>query len=100
MNHLSNWILSILSLVFLAPLLNTAHRDLRARFVLTVGQINSGLAEPAFTTFQVVVSILFAFAMICCYFAVRNEKNQFAIRCLVIGIVPVVMTHILLLFIT
>lgn len=100
MNHLSNWILSILSLVFLAPVLNAAHQDLRARFVLTVGQINSGLAEPAFNTFQVVVSFLLALAMIGCYLAVRNEKYQSAISCLVTGIVPVVMTHILLLMIT
>lgn len=100
MNHLSNWILSIIALVLLAPLLNAAHQDLHSRFVLTVNQINSGLAEPAFTTFQVVVSFLFALAMICCYLAVQNEKYQSAIGCIVIGIAPVVTTHILLLVIT
>lgn len=100
MNELSNWILSIIALVFLAPILNMAHQDLHARFIATVSLFNPQLAERAFTTWQVVVSLLFAITVIGCYLSMRNERYQVAMFCLLIGITPIIFTHLVLVFVT
>ena len=100
MNELSNWILSIIALVFLALILNAAHRDLHTRFIATVSLFNPQLAQRAFTTWQVVVSLLFAITVIGCYLSLRNERYQVAMFCLLIGITPIVFTYLTLVFIT
>ena len=79
--------------MFLAPLLNAAHQDLHARFIATVSLFNAGLAEPAFTTWQVIVSLIFALSVIGSYMALANEKYQLLIRCLVISLIPIVFTY-------
>lgn len=99
MNILSNWILSFLALVFLAPILNKAHQDLHARFISTVSLSNPQLAQPAFTTWQIVVSLLFALSVIGCYLSMRNEKYQLIMYWLLIGIMPIVFTYVALLII-
>lgn len=99
MNVLSNWILSFLALVFLAPILNKAHQDLHTRFISTVSLFNPQLAAPAFTAWQVVVSLLFAITVIGCYLSLRNERYQIAMFCLLIGITPIIFTHLMLVFI-
>lgn len=78
MNELSNWILSIIVIVLLAPILNAVHQDLYTRFISTVSLFNPQLAERAFTTWQVVVSLLFAITVIGCYLSLRNERYQVA----------------------
>lgn len=101
MNELSNWILSIIAFVFLAPILNTAHQDLHARFIATVSQFNPQLAEQtAFITWQVVVSLIFALAVIGSYLAIAREKYQLLMLFLAIGITPIVFTYLALVFIT
>lgn len=100
MNIVSDLILSILALVFLAPFLAAANRDFHRRFVEVISQINTEYSEPAFTTFQIVVSSLFAFAVIGCYLAIRNENYQLAMMWLLIGITPGIFTHLMLVFIT
>lgn len=100
MNDLSNWILSFIAFVFLAPVLNTAHQNLHARFVLAMSQFNAGLAQPTFITWQVVVSLIFALSVIGSYLSIRNEKYQLVMLWLVIGVVPILFTYLTLLFIT
>jgi hypothetical protein len=93
MNELSNWILSIIALVFLAPILNMAHQDLHTRFISTVSQFNPQLAQRAFISWQVVVSLIFALAVIGSYLALAREKYQLLIFFLAIGITPIVFTY-------
>lgn len=100
MNELSNWILSIIALVFLAPILNMAHQDLHTRFISTVSLFNPQLAAPAFTTWQVVVSLIFALSVIGSYLAITKEKYQLLMLFLAIGITPIVFTYLTLVFIT
>ena len=100
MNELSNWIMSIIALVFLAPILNAAHQDLHARFVSTVSQFNPQLAAPAFITWQVVVSLIFALSVIGSYLALAREKYQLLMLCLAIGVTPFLFTYLTLVFVT
>lgn len=93
MNILIDLILSIIALVFLAPILNAAHQDLHTRFISTVSLFNPQLAQRAFITWQVVVSLLFALSVIGCYLSMRNERYQVAMFCLLIGITPIAFTH-------
>lgn len=100
MNELSNWILSIIAIVFLAPVLNMAHQDLHTRFISTVSLFNPQLAAPAFTTWQVVVSLIFALAVIGSYLALAREKYQLLMFWLMIGVMPILFTYLTLVFIT
>ena len=100
MNDLSNWILSIISLVLLAPILNAAHQDLHTRFISTLSLFNPQLAQRAFTTWQVVVSLIFALSVIGSYLVIAREKYQLLIFFLAIGITPIVFTYLTLVFIT
>ena len=91
--------MSIIALLFLAPILNMAHQDLHTHFISTVSLFNAGLAAPAFITWQVVVSLLFTLTIICCYLSLRNEKYQLIMYWLLIGIMPIAFTYVALLLI-
>lgn len=100
MSDLIKWILRFLALVFLAPSLNMVHQDFHARFILTVSQFNPQLAELSFTIFQAMISIMFALTVIYYCLSIGNEKEQFARLWLLISVMPVILTYLVLVFIT
>lgn len=71
MNELSNWILNwilgCVVLVLLAPIFHMADQELHRWSVITVSQFNTGLTEPTFTAFQVIIGLMFALAVIDSY---------------------------------